>query len=178
MKSYDYAHRKGVMELSWSDFAGMVQKLTESLEPLNIQGIVGIARGGLFPATACACMLRCELYPIRLTRRLNDQVLYSHPQWITPVPELAAGKFIAVIDEIADTGETLTLAAEEVLKKGASQVVTACLVCHSWADPIPDIFVTNRDELVIFPWDHQVLHHGKWVTHPEIVNALEKQEKN
>ncbi|HSQ26344.1 MAG TPA: phosphoribosyltransferase [Anaerolineales bacterium] len=176
MKSYDYITRKGVDRITWINFGEMASQLSACLEPLNVQGIVGIARGGLFPATACACILRCELYPVRITRRLNDQVCYAHPQWITPVSELVAGKIIAVIDEIADTGETLSLVAKETLRKGAVQVISACLVSHSWADPKPDISLKVSDALVIFPWDEFVLDHGSWALHPEIQDALNKQK--
>lgn len=175
MKSYDYTTRKGVVRISWNNFGKMVSQLSVCLEPLNVQGIVGIARGGLLPATACACMLRCELYPARITRRLNDQVCYAHPQWITPVAEQVAGKIIAVIDEIADTGETLSLVAEETVRKGAVQVISVCLVSHSWADPKPDISLMVSDAMVIFPWDEFVIEHGSWTPHPEIQEALNKQ---
>lgn len=177
MKSYDYSHRQGVREISWIDFAGMVRKLTERLELMNIEAVVGIARGGLFPATACACMLRCEFYPVRITRRLNDHVLYDHPHWITPCPDLVAGKTIAVIDEIADSGETLAMVTEEIYCKGAAQVISACLVSHSWADPLPDIAILVSDALVIFPWDRQVYHQGVWMPHPEIAAALKMQDE-
>ncbi len=74
MKSYDYAHRFGVRQITWNDFASLAARLAELLEPFQPQMILGIARAGLFPATAVACSLRRELFPIRLTRRMNDEV--------------------------------------------------------------------------------------------------------
>jgi adenine/guanine phosphoribosyltransferase-like PRPP-binding protein len=68
MKSYDYAHRSGVRPLSWEDFAGLAARLAEQLAVYQPQAIVGVARAGLFPATAVACSLRRELFPARLTR--------------------------------------------------------------------------------------------------------------
>ncbi len=177
MKSYDYANREGVYQISWDDFGKMAMRLAERLEPMNVQAVVGIGRGGLFPATACASMLRCEMYPVRITRRLNDQVCYPHPQWIIPIPAQVAGKRIAVIDEIADTGETLSLVAKETTRKGAAQVITACLVSHSWVVPKPGISLLESDKLVIFPWDQLVLEQGSWVQHPEIQDALDKQKR-
>jgi hypoxanthine phosphoribosyltransferase len=79
MKSYDYDHRFGVMQLSWEDFGSLAKRLAELLEPYQPQIILGVARAGLFPATAVACSLRCEFYPICLTRRVNDEVLYESP---------------------------------------------------------------------------------------------------
>ena len=178
MKSYDYSHRFGVREITWNDFASLAARLAELLEPFQPQVILGIARAGLFPATAVACSLRRELFPIRLTRRMNDKVLYDHPVWKVPVPQEVAGKVVAIIDEIADTGQTLTIAAESAKALGAVQVVTACLVSHSWANPAPQVSALVSDEFVIFPWDHQVLDGGKWITHPEIINGIKAQTRS
>ena len=101
--------------------------------------VVGIARGGLFPATAVACGLRCEFFPVRLTRRVKDQPTFARPIWQVDVSAQVADKVVAVIDEIADTGETLVLAAERIKQNGAARVVTVSLVSHSWAKPMPDV---------------------------------------
>jgi hypoxanthine phosphoribosyltransferase len=175
MKSYDYAHRDGVHTLTWGDFYSLAQGLAEGLAAHGPQAIVGIARAGLFPGTAVACMLRRELYPVRITRRLNDEVVYDVPVWKTPLPPDIAGKVIAVVDEIADSGETLALVAEAAKREGAKQVITACLVSHSWASPAPDLSALVSDALVIFPWDRLVFQDGEWAPHPEIISALEAQ---
>ncbi|NJD60746.1 MAG: hypothetical protein C3F13_00825 [Anaerolineales bacterium] len=177
MNSYDYAHRSGVQRLSWDDFASLSRCLAEMLEPQHPHVILGIARAGLFPATAVACALRCELFPIRLTRRVADQVVYASPIWKVPIPADVKGKIVAVIDEIADTGQTLVMARHEALTLGAERVFTVCLVNHSWANPVPDITALVSDEFVIFPWDAQVLDHGKWVVHPEIELGIKAQSR-
>jgi hypoxanthine phosphoribosyltransferase len=178
MKSYNYAHRFGVRQITWDDFASLARNLAELLEPFQPQMILGIARAGLFPATAVACSLRRELFPIRLTRRLNDEVVYEKPVWKTPVPHEVLGKIVAVIDEIADTGETLAMVADSARVLGTVQVVTASLVSHSWANPAPQISSLVSDEFIIFPWDRQVLDAGKWISHPEITTALEAQSRS
>ena len=178
MKSYDYAQRGGVRHISWDDFASLARKLTELLEPYQPQIILGIARAGLFPATLVACSLRCEFFPIRLTRRMNDRVVYDRPQLKTPIPPDVAGKVVVVIDEIADSGATLTMAAETARRLGALKVVTASLVSHSWAEPAPQVASLVSDEFIIFPWDEQVLDRGRWVTHPEIKVGLKAQTRS
>ena len=86
-----------------------------------------------------------------------------------------AGKVVAVVDEMADSGETLALVAARVRELGAARVVTASLVAHSWADPRPDHAALVTDALVIFPWDKEVLVDGQWQTHPELAAALDAQ---
>jgi hypoxanthine phosphoribosyltransferase len=175
MKSYDYALRFGVRRLTWDDFANLAKRLAELLEPYQPQIILGVARAGLFPATAVACSLRREYFPIRLTRRVNDEVVYDKPVWKIPVPAEVEGKVVAVVDEIADTGQTLAMVAERTRALGAVQVVTGSLVSHRWADPFPQVTTLVSDEFIIFPWDQQVLAGGKWITHPEIEAGLKAQ---
>jgi hypoxanthine phosphoribosyltransferase len=175
VQSYDYAHRQGIRLISWEDFAALGAQLAESLDRSGVEVIVGIARAGLFPAALAACSLRLEMFPARLTRRLNDQVIHSNPVWRVPLTADLSGKVVAVVDEIADTGQTLEMAAHEARRKGAASVRTACLVRHSWADPLPDFSCMVTDELVIFPWDQKVLIDGRWQPHPEIVAAIQAQ---
>lgn len=175
MQSYDYANRQGVCEISWEEFADLSARLAEALDREQVELILGIARAGLFPATAVACSLRRELYPIRLTRRVDDDVRFTMPAWRVPIPTMVEGKSVAVVDEIAASGETLAIAAARARELGASRVVTACLVDHGWASPAPDVAVLVTPAFVIFPWDRQVLIEGRWQDHPEIVAGLAAQ---
>jgi hypothetical protein len=175
MHSYDYAHRTGVEAISWERFAGLAAKMAEALAGRQVEVIVGIARAGLFPATAVACSLRCELYPVRVTRRVNDEVVFDRPVWKVDVAPDVAGKRVAVVDEMADTGETLALVAARVRERGAAQVVTVSLAAHTWAQPQPDVVALLSDALVLFPWDRRVFAGGQWLPHPEVVQALAAQ---
>ena len=175
MKSYDYAHRQGVLQISWADFGQLAMKLVELAAPTRPEIVLGIARAGLFPATALACMLGCELFPVRITRRLNDQVVYPKPVWKTPVPADVAGKTVLVVDEIADSGETLALVSQAALDLGAAQVSTACLTSHTWAKPMPQVVALLSDAFIIFPWDEQRYFDNQWQPTPEVVAGLRAQ---
>jgi hypoxanthine phosphoribosyltransferase len=177
MKSYDYAHRKGVEEISWDRFGELSRKLTEHLAHKKIDIVIGIARAGLFPATAVACALRRELYPVRVTRRVNDVVQYESPIWRVDVPATVAGQRVAVIDEIVDTGETLAIVGARALERGARRIWTLSLVAHTWADPQPDFAALTSDALLIFPWDKNVLTADGWQMHPELEAAIRAQEE-
>ena len=168
MQIYDYAHRAGFHPISWEAFGRLSRALAEAVAREEVDLAIGIARGGLFPASAVACALRRELFPVRLTRRVDDRVVHPAPVWRTAV----AGKAVAIVDEIADTGETLRLVATEVERGGATRVVTAALVAHTWATPAPRICALETDALVVFPWDGEVLVDGIWQVHPELASSL------
>lgn len=177
MQSYNYVNRDGMAPITWERFAALCRTMAEELSGLGVEAVVGIARPGLFPATQVALHLRTELFPVRLTRRVNDVVTYVHPVWKVPVSPEVAGKVVAVIDEIADTGESLALAAEAVRKAGAVRVVTATLAAHTWANPRPDVCPLVTDALVLWPWDQRVLADRSWAPHPEYVAAAASQGK-
>jgi hypothetical protein len=97
--------------------------------------------------------------------------------WRVPVSDSVEGRRVAVIDDMADTGETLEAVRREVSSRGASSVVTAALVCHSWASPAPGFSALQSDALVLFPWDREVLVEGEWIPHPELESALKLQDR-
>jgi hypoxanthine phosphoribosyltransferase len=169
---HDRTRSTGIEEITWERFAQLTRSLAEQLAGEGIEQVIGIARGGLFPATAVACSLRCEFFPVRLTRRFKDQPTFARPIWQVDVPTQVADKVVAVIDELADTGETLVLAAERIKQNGAARVVTASLISHSWAKPLPDVSGLSSDALVVFPWEKDVLVDGTWQLHPDLQQAL------
>jgi hypoxanthine phosphoribosyltransferase len=177
-KSYDYAQREGIKRISWEEFGELLLQLANQIALYEPQIIIGVARAGLFPATAVACSLRLEMFPVRVTRRVNDEIVFTQPVWKVPVSKEVKGKIVVVVDDIADTGETLSMVADEVCKNGAERVIKACLVSHTWAKPAPDVTALVSDALVIFPWDKQVLINGIWEPHPEIVTAIKAQKRD
>lgn len=174
-RSYDYAHRRGVREVTWDDVTAICRRLAEELDRLKVDAIIGIARGGLLPATLIALMLRRDLFPVRLSRRQGDQVVSEHPVWSVPVGPYVQGRRVAVIDEMSDTGETLAEVGRACSAAGADFVICAALFSHSWAQPRPGVVGVETDELVVCPWDRAVLVDQRWMEHPEITLARSMQ---
>lgn len=172
---YDYSRRTGVEEVDWERFGALAATLTELLAGHRPDMVVGIARAGLIPAAAVAAASRLDLTPVRVSRREADVVVRAHLEWKVDVSADVQGRVVAVVDEMADTGETLALVAERCREAGAARVVTAALVAHSWADPFPDAVALVSDALVVFPWDRRVFSEGRLMLHPELVDALGAQ---
>jgi len=77
------------------------------------------------------------------------------------MPDILRNKNILIVDEICVTGETLILAVKRAVEKGALKIKTAVLVAHSHGRCKPDYISLKTDQLVIFPWDTQILVRGK-----------------
>ncbi len=169
---YDYERRIGFHEASWDDFDRLTAKLTEALADAGVEAVVGIGRGGLFPASQIAGALRRELYPVRVSRRVDDRVVRETPEWVVPVVDRVAGRTVAVVDDVADSGETLALVRERVEGLGAARVVTAALFAHSWSEPRPDVVGMDTDAFVVLPWDRTIFTEGEWRRHPGVESGL------
>ena len=169
--SYCHEH-KGIKKISWREFHNFCKHLAEKISKQDFDIIIGISEQGLYPGTLIAGMIRKEFYPIRLTSRENDIVQYKKPIWKVDMPDIVRNKNILIVDEICVTGETLILAVKRAVEKGAIKIKTAVLVAHSHGRYMPDYISLKTDQLVIFPWDTQILVRGKWRLHPEIEEKL------
>jgi hypoxanthine phosphoribosyltransferase len=175
MSSYDYSTRKGVHPISWEDFHGLCKALALSVAHFQPEAILPIGRGGYYPGTLLAHLLQVEIYPVRISRRVHDIVMYKEPQWILAPSAAIAGRQVLVVDEICDSGETLLLVKEKCLELGASSVKSAVLYSHTKAVQVPDYIGIITDELLMNPWDREILRDGAFIFNPEYVEALRKQ---
>jgi hypoxanthine phosphoribosyltransferase len=177
-ESYDYSRREGVQHISWEDFHGLCRALAEAVAPWQPEIILGVARGGLYPATLISHILQVELYPIRLTRRVRDVPTFERPQWRVRPPDEVAGRRVLVVDEICSSGETLAMVRERARVLGAEEVRSAVLYSHTWGTGAPDYIGLISDALLINPWDREVFVDGAFRLHPEYVEALGAQGRD
>ncbi len=173
--SYDYSTRKGVHPISWEDFHGICKALALSVSHFHPEIILPIGRGGYYPGTLLAHLLQIEIYPVRVSRRVNDLVKYTEPQWLVAPPAEIAGHRVLIVDEICDSGGTILMVKEKVLALGASLVKSAVLYAHTKAVSVPDYIGIITDELLLNPWDREILREGEFQFHPEYVEALMHQ---
>lgn len=172
---YSYDNRQGVHPISWNDFHGLCKGLAQAVAGYAPEIILAVGRGGFYPGTLIAHMLRVEIYPVRLTRRVNDEVVRKHPKWLVRPPRLAQGKRVLIVDEISSTGETLLVVKKQVEKLGAYSIKIAVLYAHTWGVSVPDYIGLISDELLLNPWDQEIFVDGAFQFHPEYVEALEQQ---
>jgi hypothetical protein len=168
----DYARRNGVLQVSWERFGELCRDLARAAAQYQPEAVVGIARGGWLPATVLACMLRCDLYPMRLSRREGGRVVHDTPLILLPPPAQVAGRRVLLLDDIADTGVTLSLGMRTLKRAGAAGIRTAALVAHSWAAPQPEIVGLATDAYVVTPWDLEVVRDGALVENPDLAVVL------
>jgi hypoxanthine phosphoribosyltransferase len=170
--SYDYSKREGVHPISWNAFHGLCKALAAAVATtFNPELILAVGRGGYYPGTLIAHLLQADIYPVRLTRRVNDVVVHQRPQWLVEPPAAVAGKRVLIVDEIVSSGETVLLVKDKAETLGASEVRTAVLYAHSWGVDVPDYIGLVSDALLLNPWDREIWRDGDFHVHPEYVEA-------
>jgi hypoxanthine phosphoribosyltransferase len=172
---YDYSSRQGVRLISWNDFHGLVKALAVAVAPWRPEVVLPIGRGGYYPGALLSHILQLDVYPIRLTRRVDDVVVRDAPLWLVEPPAAVAGRRVLVVDEMCSTGETLKLARERALARGAAEARAAVLYAHTWGVAVPEYIGLITDELVMNPWDREIFRDGEFQFHPEYAGALAQQ---
>lgn len=148
---YDYTSRKGIHPISWEDFHGLCKALSAAVSRFEPEIVLPVGRGGYYPGTLISQMLQVDVYPVRLSRRVNDVVKHASPQWIVEPPIVVAGKRVLVVDEICSSGETIQLVKEKATSLGVSLVLSAVLYSHTWGVGVPDYIGLISDELILNP---------------------------
>ena len=112
-----------LLHFQWSDFDIAVKAIADAFP--NIKEIYGIPRGGLVLAVALSNLL--------------DKPLVQY---------LALDKRVLVVDDICDTGKTLSR---------YRQLSTASIYTRHNSSFMPNFSyrILNTDQFVVFPWEYQ-----------------------
>ncbi len=172
---YDYENREGIQPISWKDFHGLCKGLVIAISSFQPEIILPIGRGGYYPGTLIAHLLQVELYPIRLSRRIDDIVTYQSPKWIVMPPKAVMNRRVLIVDEISSTGEPILMVKQEVTAMGAQAVRSAVLYSHHKGASVPDYIGLITDALLLNPWDREIWKDGTFQFNPEYTDALKQQ---
>lgn len=115
--------------------------------------IVGISRGGWIPARILSDLLENpNIANIKVEFYLDVYKTVEEPVITQPVSTSIKNKKILVVDDVSDTGKTLKIVYEEMMKE-AREVRAATLYYKPWSDYRPNFYVKVTDAWIIFPWE-------------------------
>ena len=161
----------GTFELSWELFGELCRALAVRVsQEYRPDLVIGLATAGVMPAATVATMLQADFEAMKVTRRERGQVVHAFPRVLSPTPVSARGRRVLIVDEITTSGDTLRLALAAVREVSPADVRTAT----SFVRPggyRPNYFALETDQLIVYPWDRQVMADGELVTHPTYAPA-------
>ena len=75
--------------------------------PAGIDGVVGIASGGVVPASLLAMRLRVDLKVMALNYRDDaNEPRFAEPKLLSPVPDLGTWRRILLVDDVYVSGKS------------------------------------------------------------------------
>ncbi|MHA1960519.1 MAG: phosphoribosyltransferase [Candidatus Thorarchaeota archaeon] len=117
--------------------------------------IVGIARGGWVHARIqCDLLGIKELYSVKIDHWGVTATKDGKAKLTCPLTVDLSGKKVLVVDDITDTGQSLTLAVEHLKECGSDEVKSATLMHIAGSDFEPDFYgVEITWAWEIWPWN-------------------------
>ncbi|MHA1769380.1 MAG: phosphoribosyltransferase [Candidatus Thorarchaeota archaeon] len=144
--------------LSWRDVYNLTLQLSERIVMSNFRPdiIVGIARGGWIPARILSDVLYANaLQNIRIEYYTDVGVKGKNPQITQPLSGTLAEKNILLVDEVADTGDSLHTAIEHIKSLGAASLRSAVLHLKPTSRVVPDYYMVLTDSWTVYPWENR-----------------------
>ena len=144
--------------LSWQDVYNLTLQLSERIVQSGFKPhiIVGIARGGWIPARILSDVLYAEsLHNIRIEYYTDVGVKGKNPKITQPISGTLKGKNILLVDEVADTGDSLHTAFGHVRGLGAADVKSAVLHLKPTSCVVPDYYMVKTEAWTVYPWENR-----------------------
>jgi hypoxanthine phosphoribosyltransferase len=118
--------------------------------------VVGIARGGWIPARILSDVLYANtLQNIRIEYYTAVGEKGKNPRITQPLSGSLSGKKVLLVDEVADTGDSLETAIDHVKKLGASEVRSAVLHYKPTSCVVPDFYMVETTCWTVYPWENR-----------------------
>jgi len=144
---------------NWEYIYGLCRDVADEVRaaPFEPDVIVALARGGWF-AGRCFCdfLGLDDLTSLKMEHYVGTAERTGEPVVRYPMPEgSVAGKNVLVVDDIADTGGSLSRAYEYVADRGPDEVRTATLQLLGTSSFEPDFVGERLSEWawIVYPWN-------------------------
>jgi len=146
-----------IVYLPWSKALELCYRLASLIldEGREYDSIIAVSRGGLIPARIVSNVLGIDDFIVLRSKlwsiggRIHDEPQVSMHERVN-----VDGKRVLVVDEVVDTGATLTKITRLLKGLGAVSVETAVLHYKSTSSLKPDYYAERIDEWVwvFYPW--------------------------
>lgn len=143
--------------IDWNTIRLLSYDLAEKVRHLEPKTIVAIARGGLIPATLIARQLDIRrMFVLNLTHYEEENQREQLLEIESLLPHFNWNDRVLLIDDINDTGLTLSKATEKVKTAGSQRISAVVLFEKPHTIYTPTYFGRQvRDtDWVVFPWEN------------------------
>jgi len=143
---------------SWDQIYEFLLNLTDRVQRNGFKPdvIVGVSRGGWPPARVMSDLLgNPRLANVTAEFYVGVAETKGKPIITQPVSISVEGKKVLVVDDVADTGESLLLVRAYLEEQGATEVKIATVYYKPWSVLVPDYYEKETSAWIIFPWERK-----------------------
>ncbi len=144
------------LHVSPGDALVYARKLADSIMSSGFKPdtIVAILRGGVVIARLLSDFL--DVRDIRSIRVVHYEALdiREGAEVVEPLPTRLDGKKVLLVDDVADTGDSLIVAKKHLEERGAAEVRVATMHYKPWSKIKPDYYSEETDAWVIYFWEY------------------------
>ncbi len=140
--------------VDWEQMYKICIKLAEKIKKnrFNPDLIIGVARGGWIPARIMSDLLQNpKLVSIRVEFYKDVGKTGKKPKITQPLSVSVEKLKVLVIDDVVDTGQSLSVVTEFLSKKGADEIKTATLHYKPKSAFTPDFYVDKTSAWIVYP---------------------------
>ena len=141
---------------SWNQIYCFLLDLAKTIQNNGFRAdiIVGVSRGGWIPARIMSDLLETpKLANITTEFYIGTSKTRCKPTITQPVSVSVKDKKILLVDDVADTGESLKLVNSHLKEDGASEIKIATIYRKPWSAIVPDYYVKETCLWIVFPWE-------------------------
>jgi len=146
--------------VKWDEIEKWVDDVVDKIRRSGYKpdAVIGLTRGGWIPARLICDKLNIKnLYAIKTEHWGLTATKDGHAKIAQPLAADVKDKKVLIVDDITDTGQSLTLAKEHVHSFKPSDVKTATLLHITHSSIVPDFYSVEvpKEEWTwfIFPWN-------------------------
>ncbi|UCC59123.1 MAG: phosphoribosyltransferase [Candidatus Bathyarchaeum sp.] len=143
---------------SWDQIYSLLLNLAGAIQKSEFESdvIVGISRGGWLPARIISDLLENpKLANVAAKFYVGVAETKGKPAITQPVSIPVKNKKVLVVDDVADTGESLKLVHSHLKKQGASEIKIATIYYKPWSTMVPDYYEKETRCWIVFPWERK-----------------------
>ncbi len=145
------------VQYDWDEVYELCRELAKKIRESNFRpdAIVAVARGGWVPARILADLLFVkELYSVKAEHWGIVATPTGKARITQPLTADLSGKSVLVVDDVADTGETVEIVAKHVMERNAKEVRTAVIDFKHTSKFVPDYYAREMENWawIVYPW--------------------------
>ncbi|MBN2335937.1 phosphoribosyltransferase [Candidatus Bathyarchaeota archaeon] len=142
--------------LQWGDVQRLCEELADKVTDSGFKPdiIVAVGRGGFDPARIISDQLDCKnLASLQVVYYKGVNEKNDVPEVKHPLNADVRGLKVLVVDDVADSGNSLKVVKEYVTGLGSLEARVATLHHKPWSSFKPDYFAETADKWIIYPWE-------------------------